>query len=245
MLLFFLTLTSASALAAGAAAAAAPPPLAQDVRVSLDGAAALHTFDGNGALSAGASSRLLWDYPEPQRAQILDFLFKPSFGAALSILKVEIGGDAQSTDGTEPSHMHTRDDLSCTRGYELWLIQQAKARNPSIKTYGLSWGVPGWVGNGSYYSADNIAYQTQWVKCILQEGGGSLDYRKFGARKRAQKTAPSLPTPTNTSGLNRSWTLERKAPTRRGLCAPIARFAGRRGLPRHEAYCHGRRLRPH
>lgn len=32
------------------------------------------------------------DYPEPQRSEILDYLFKPNFGAALSILKVEIGG---------------------------------------------------------------------------------------------------------------------------------------------------------
>jgi hypothetical protein len=29
--------------------------------------------------------------------------------------KVEIGGDGQSTDGTEASHMHDRDDLSCKR----------------------------------------------------------------------------------------------------------------------------------
>ena len=32
-------------------------------------------FEGIGALSAGASSRLLYDYPEPQRNDILDYLF--------------------------------------------------------------------------------------------------------------------------------------------------------------------------
>lgn len=116
-----------------------------DATIHLDGSTAAHVFDGNGALSAGASSRLLWDYPEPQRSQVLDYLFKPSFGASLSILKVEIGGDAQSTDGTEPSHMHTRTDLSCGRGYEVWLIKEALLRNPAIQTYGLSWGVPAWV----------------------------------------------------------------------------------------------------
>ncbi len=42
------------------------------------------------------------------------------------LMKVEIGGDTQSTDGTEPSHMHSRDDLDCERGYEWWLIEQAK-----------------------------------------------------------------------------------------------------------------------
>jgi len=72
----------------------------------------------------------------------LDHLFKPSYGAALQILKVEIGGDAQSTDGTEPSHEHWRGDLGCGRGYETWLISEAKARNPSIKTCeaGSAWG---------------------------------------------------------------------------------------------------------
>ena len=67
------------------------------ISITLDGSTALHKFDGHGALSAGASSRLLWDYPEPQRSEVLDYLFKPSFGAEFSILKVEIGGDSQST----------------------------------------------------------------------------------------------------------------------------------------------------
>uniref|UniRef100_A0A672T5C4 Galactosylceramidase a n=1 Tax=Sinocyclocheilus grahami TaxID=75366 RepID=A0A672T5C4_SINGR len=56
-------------------------------------------FDGIGGLSGGgATSRLLVNYEEPYRSQILDFLFKPNFGASLHILKVEIGGDAQTTD---------------------------------------------------------------------------------------------------------------------------------------------------
>uniref|UniRef100_A0A8C1ARP9 Galactocerebrosidase n=1 Tax=Cyprinus carpio carpio TaxID=630221 RepID=A0A8C1ARP9_CYPCA len=56
------------------------------------------SFDGIGALSGGgATSRLLVNYAEPYRSQILDYLFKPKFGASLQILKVEIGGDAQTT----------------------------------------------------------------------------------------------------------------------------------------------------
>lgn len=76
-------------------------------------------FDGIGGLSGGgATSRLLVNYPEPQRSQILDYLFKPGFGASLQILKVEIGGDAQSTDGCESSHMHNEDDEpNFHRGY--------------------------------------------------------------------------------------------------------------------------------
>ena len=94
-------------------------------------------FDGHGGLSTGASSRLLIDYAEPARTQILDYLWKPKFGASLQVCKVEIGGDTASTDGTEASHMHSRSDLNCTRGYEFWLMKEALARNPKITTYGL------------------------------------------------------------------------------------------------------------
>jgi hypothetical protein len=78
-------------------------------------------YRGHGALSAGASSRLLIDYPPKQRAQILDILFLPGYGASLDLLKIEIGGDDQSTDGVEPSHSHGLGDLDCNRGWEWWL----------------------------------------------------------------------------------------------------------------------------
>lgn len=148
------------------------------MRVLLDGAKIGGVYDGHGALSAGASSRLLQDYPSVQRAQILDYLFKPNFGASLHMIKVEIGGDTQSTDGTEPSYMHSRGDNAgaCERGYEAWLLQEARARNPKIKTYALSWGVPAWVGNGSYFSADNVAYQVGWVECIRSKTGIEIQY---------------------------------------------------------------------
>lgn len=110
---------------------------AANVTATLSSSGIAHTFDGIGALSAGASSRLLWDYDEIQRSQVLDYLFKPQFGAALQILKVEIGGDVQSTDGTENSHMHNRGEIDCSGlQYEGWLISEAKKRNPSILTYG-------------------------------------------------------------------------------------------------------------
>src|SRR5271165_3842950 len=99
--------------------------------VVLDGASAGQTYDGIGAASAGASSRLLIDYPEPYRSQILDYLFKPDYGASLQILKVEVGGDTNSTDGSESSYMHTATTQEWNSGYEWWLMQQAKARNPN------------------------------------------------------------------------------------------------------------------
>jgi hypothetical protein len=70
-------------LAAAAVAADQAPST-----IVLDPATAAQVYDGHGALSAGASSRLLYDYPEPQRSDILDLLFKPNFGANLHLLKV-------------------------------------------------------------------------------------------------------------------------------------------------------------
>lgn len=108
--------------------------------------AACRTFDGVGGLSGGgATSVLLPFYEESVRSDILDFLFKPDFGAALQILKVEIGGDAQSTDGAESSHQHTPFEEDYHRGYEWSLMVEAKARNPDVKLYGLSWAFPQWV----------------------------------------------------------------------------------------------------
>ena len=133
--------------ASTAATTSSPPAIQAATTITVDGNASGRVFDGVGAISGGGgNSRLLFDYPEPQRTQILDYLFKPGVGAAMQILKVEIGGDTNSTSGAEPSHKHTSTDLDCNRGYEWWLMEQAKARNPNIKLAALSWGAPGWVG---------------------------------------------------------------------------------------------------
>ena len=137
---------------------------AQAVSITLDGTSPGARFDGLGALSAGASSRLLIDYPEPQRSQILDYLFKPGYGAALQHLKVEVGADVNSTDGSEPSHMRTRDDHDYTRGYEWWLMKEARRRNPDIVLDVLPWGAPGWVGGGHLYSPDMANYMADFIE---------------------------------------------------------------------------------
>ncbi|MEV4313680.1 ricin-type beta-trefoil lectin domain protein [Actinocrispum sp. NPDC049592] len=158
-------LAGAVLAAAGVAGVVAPPAFA-DASITVNGGSPGRVFDGVGAISGGGgNSRLLIDYPEPQRSQILDYLFKPGYGAAMQILKVEIGGDTNSTSGAEPSHQHTRTDLNCNRGYEWWLAEQAKARNPGIKLYGLAWGAPGWIGNGNYWSTDSINYLISWLDC--------------------------------------------------------------------------------
>jgi len=139
-------------------------------------------YEGIGALSAGASTRLLIDYPEPYRSQILDILFKPKYGASLQHLKVEIGGDVNSTDGTEPSHARTREEFEnpkpeyFRRGYEWWLMEEAKKRNPGIYLDCLEWGVPGWIGDGNYYSQDNINYIIAFIKGAKKYHNLNIDF---------------------------------------------------------------------
>ena len=82
------------ALAAGGMMLLASVNAAEAYRrlISIDGADSGREFEGVGAVSAGASSRALIDYPEPQRSDLLDFLFAPYFGAGFQHLKVEMGG---------------------------------------------------------------------------------------------------------------------------------------------------------
>jgi Glycosyl hydrolase family 59 len=156
----------------------------QVITVTLDGTSKGKTFDGIGALSAGASSRLLSDYQEPYRSQILDYLFKPGYGAALQHLKVEIGGDVNSTDGSEPSHMRTPTDHDYSRGYEWWLMQEARKRNPQIVLDTLPWGAPGWVGNGNYYSPDMARYVADFLENAKKQSGIDIAYTGIWNEKK-------------------------------------------------------------
>ncbi len=161
----------------GTAAARTAEPI-----INVDGRSEGRTFAGLGALSAGASSRLLMDYPEPQRSEILDFLFRPNFGASLHHLKVEIGGDVNSTDGTEPSHARTREEFeqprpACyQRGYEWWIMREAKRRNPHILLDVLQWGAPAWIGGGNFWSRDNAEFIAAFIHGAQRCHGLDVDF---------------------------------------------------------------------
>ncbi len=131
--------------------------------IDVDGRDPGRMFDGVGAVSGGGATRLLTDYPPAERAAVLDYLFRPGDGAALQSLKVEIGSDADSTTGAEPSHERAPGQVDCDRGYEWWLMRQAVDRDPGIRLYGLEWGQPAWVG-GSWTGA-NIGYLLSWLRC--------------------------------------------------------------------------------
>ena len=156
--------------------------LAQEQKIKIADNHEGRIFEGIGALSAGASSKLLMDYPEPYRSQVFDFLFKPKFGASLQQIKVEIGGDINSTDGTEPSHAHTRNEFLnpkpeyFQRGYEWFVLKEAKKRNPKILTDCLEWGCPGWIGDGVFYSQDNADYISSYIQGAKKYHGIDFDY---------------------------------------------------------------------
>uniref|UniRef100_A0A1I8H336 galactosylceramidase n=1 Tax=Macrostomum lignano TaxID=282301 RepID=A0A1I8H336_9PLAT len=131
---------------------------AAEIKFSLAGGLA-QKFEGIGGISGGG----------------------PKFGAALQILKVEIGGDSQSTDGTESSHMHTADDVSFDRGYEWSLMKDVKKINYNIKLYGLPWVFPGWIGGPDldpYYnnSSNLLRYIMTWVKGAKAVHGLHMEY---------------------------------------------------------------------
>jgi len=144
--------------------AAQPEKPASTITITVNPQSQTDLYEGIGAVSAGASTRLLIDYPEPYRSQILDYLFLPNFGAGFQHLKVEIGGDINSTDGTEPSHLRKKGEENFNRGYEWWLMKEAVKRNPDIMLDGLAWGAPGWLGDGKFYSKDGADYFAAFIK---------------------------------------------------------------------------------
>eukprot|EP00756_Hemistasia_phaeocysticola_P015187 Hpha_TRINITY_DN15391_c5_g2::TRINITY_DN15391_c5_g2_i1::g.90879::m.90879/K01202/GALC; galactosylceramidase len=166
----------------------APTPAPPKGPFALDDSAGLGLrWEGVGAISGGgATSKLLLDYPEAARSNILDYLFKPDFGLNLQMLKVEIGGDTDATEGAEPSHMHYSGDEDYNRGYEWWLMKEAKKRNPGIKLYGLPWGWAGWLdpkATSTRPATDAFAdpsvtanYTLAWLRGAKLVHGLDIDY---------------------------------------------------------------------
>jgi galactosylceramidase len=59
--------------------------------------------------------------------------------------------------------MHTRDDRNYTRGYEWWLMREARLRNPAILLGSNAWSCPRWVGDGNFWSQDMCDYYAGWI----------------------------------------------------------------------------------
>ena len=141
----------------------------------LNASAAGRALYGVGGLAAIGGARLIYEYVEPQRTQILDLLFNTSGGSAFQVIKTEMEGDMDSSYGSGPSFMHSRDEApSFQRGIYLpWLLGEAKRRNPSVGTYALAWGLPGWVGTSSgdkdpFLSQDSLDYHMAYFNGVRE-----------------------------------------------------------------------------
>lgn len=176
-------------LAAGPVMLTAPSAAASscpaDTCISVNGSGGDKTYQGIGAvLGGGGNARYLMDYPPTQRSQILDYLFKPGYGASLQLLKLEIGGGTNSTDGSEPSVEPVQGQLNCNAGDEFAVAQQAVQRNSNIKLYGLQWTAPYWVSSGGTSPSlftptgtwtdngapNDINYLLDWLHCATGVG---------------------------------------------------------------------------
>jgi len=141
-----------------------------DAVIDTAPSAGSRTFYGLGGLSAGASTRMLLDYEPERRAEVLDLLFAPGVGFSFQILKLELGGDCQSSWGTEASHAHSANDTDPNRferGYEWWLAKEAVKRNPQITLATLAWCAPPWITLGEadgYYSPAGLQYHLDFYK---------------------------------------------------------------------------------
>lgn len=147
------------------------------IEINLDDTG--RVFEGLGGVSAGASSELLVDYPEPYRSDILDYLFKPNFGASLQQLKVEIGADAVVV-GAEASHARNMDELLnpkeeyYKRGYEYWLMKEAQIRNPEMLFCALEWSIPAYLGG--HWTEENAKYIVEFIKGAEKYWGIDMQY---------------------------------------------------------------------
>ncbi|KAM5128944.1 LOW QUALITY PROTEIN: galactocerebrosidase [Mantella aurantiaca] len=75
--------------------------------------------------------------------------------------------------------MHYPDDENYFRGYEWWMMKEAKKRNPNIKRR-LPWAFPGWVGGGKNWPYDfpdvTAYYVISWITGAKQYHDLDIDY---------------------------------------------------------------------
>jgi galactosylceramidase len=161
---------------------------AGECEISISGSDAGRAFEGMGVVSAGGNTCLLKDYPEPYRSDILDFLFKPKFGAGFQHLKVEIGGGGNSTCGSEPSHAIVKEekDHPKPRGWEFWFMSEARKRNSKILLDCLPWSYPAWCGGEA--TQDTADWIVSFLDCAKKTYGLELDY--VGAAKNESYIVP-------------------------------------------------------
>lgn len=155
------------------------------VNITLNSADLGRSFDGLGAIES--YGKLLYDYPEKQRNEILDYLFLPNYGASLQILKMTIGCDGNNEGGSWPSHRRSlSENPNYNRGYGWWMMKEAKKRNPAIQLSALNWGYPGWATT----DALKAEFIFEYVKGARDEHGLILDH--IGGNQNESMIRPNV-----------------------------------------------------
>ena len=125
------------------------------------------------------------------------------FGMPLQLLKLEIGGGGNSSDGAEPSIEPVRGEIDCNAGYEFAIAKQAAAVNPYLKLYGLQWSAPGWVGDGTDNAFTSASRETR----VLAASACSLSKKLTAACAHVVQTRGS----SDSNAAGRSSRTNRKA----------------------------------
>src|SRR5262249_40968421 len=107
--------------------------------------------------------------------QILDYLFKPGYGASLQLLKLEIGGGADSSARAGASGGRAAGELNRGAGGGGGGAKQGTAGNPHPARGGLQWGAAGRGGGTgphgpTLFTSADIRYLIDWLNCAAQNG---------------------------------------------------------------------------
>lgn len=160
---------------------------AQSLRqnIELDGKKLGRTYEGWGTVFSYA--KLLYDYPEKERNEILDLLFLPNYGASLQILKMPIGFDGNSDHSCWQANKRSADDPgNYRRGYGGWLFQEAVKRNPDIILAALHWGYPAWAKDDEL----KARFIYEYVKGIKDTYGYTIEY--IGGNQNESEITPEV-----------------------------------------------------
>ena len=162
------------------------PPAQNRAAVRIDGTSGGRRWGGIGSTPATAMERQLLHYPKPIQEDILDLMFKPNFAMGLTHLKVEVGGDNNSTAAVEPSFAHTREEMAHPnfhRGGNFWIMREARDRNPAMELGALAWAQPYWVGNGTgrtdnqnFFTPESADYFVKFYEGARKEWGLEMQY---------------------------------------------------------------------
>lgn len=138
----------------------------------------VNKFQGFGAVTCNNTSNLLIDYKEENPKEyweMMNMLFNTETGAGLSHVKVELGGDVNSSSGTEPATMRYEDEEANVRRGAGWVFAaDALSINPNITVEALRWGEPNWTWKGGYEA--RYKWYKETIDAAYDEFGIKLSY---------------------------------------------------------------------